>query len=538
MAILAEFISDKAATMPLSFLLPACIVGLVSPPYGMSSWLTVITDSYLKSFVHFLYAVLYQLFFNPLRKFPGPKLWAVSIMPYVRMHLQGQSHQRILELHQKYGPIVRIGPDFLSFNHPDAMKEIRGHRKTGTGENSKEPHAATPNADNIIGANRPDHQRFRRALANGFSARTMQEQEPIIKSYVDSFIRVLHEECADGKEPLNVEQWLNFLTFDIVGDLAFGESFGCLAEKKYNPWVRHIFKGIKDIAYMTNFGRIPWLAKILKLFTPKSVSNKWAEHKEISSEKVRKRLAMEYERPDFVDSMVKKTKSAGSVSANIQRQTCGGILIVVHQDITFDELASNAQLIVLAGSETTATLLSATTYYLTTHPDILAKLNSEVRSAFTTENEIDMISVSKLPYMLAILNESLRMFPPVVNGIPRLIGPGGDTIIGQYIPGGVRVLPSPLITLRHVLTFITRRRWISGTGLSIVTPTTLHNQTTLSQTVGSEMLDSIMISSKHYNPSPSVHGIASERSMSPLFTCFIDSLTLPIVSLTLRCGSF
>ncbi|WAO92242.1 Hypothetical protein NCS54_00974100 [Fusarium falciforme] len=400
MAILTKFIFDKAATISLAVLLPACIVGLVS--------------------VHFLYTVLYQLFFNPLRKFPGPKLWAVSIIPYVRMHLQGQSHQRILKLHQKYGPIVRIGPNFLSFNHPDAMKEIRGHRKTGTGENSKEPLAATPNADNIIGANRPDHQRFRRALANGFSARTMQEQEPIIKSYVDSFIQVLHEECADGKEPVNVEQWLNFLTFDIVGDLAFGESFGCLVEKKYNPWVRHIFKGIKDIAYMTNFGRIPWLARILKLFTPKSVSNKWAEHREISSEKVRKRLAMEYNRPDFVDSMVKKTKSAGA-------------------DITFDELASNAQLIVLAGSETTATLLSAATYYLTTHPDILTKLNDEVRSAFTTEDEIDMISVSKLPYMLAILNESLRMFPPVVNGVPRLIGPGGDTIIGQYIHEGTTV---------------------------------------------------------------------------------------------------
>ncbi|RTE83834.1 hypothetical protein BHE90_001594 [Fusarium euwallaceae] len=355
--------------LPLSVLLPACIIGL--------------------TLAHFLYTIIYQLFFSPLRKFPGPKLWAVSIIPYVRMHLQGQSHQKILELHQKHGPIVRIGPNFLSFNHPDAMKEIRGHRKTGTGENSKEPHAATPNADNIIGANRPDHQRFRRALANGFSARTMQDQQPIIKSYIDSFIRVLHEECADGKDPLNIEKWLNFLTFDLVGDLAFGESFGCLVEKKYNPWVRHIFKGIKDIAYMTNFGRIPWLAKILKLFTPKSVFNKWAEHKEISSKKVRKRLAMEYDRPDFVDSMVKKTKSAGA-------------------DITFDELASNAQLIVLAGSETTATLLSA-------------------------------VIVQKLPYMLAILSESLRMFPPVVNGIPRLIGQGGDTIIGHYIPEGTTV---------------------------------------------------------------------------------------------------
>lgn len=155
--------------------------------------------------------------------------------------------------------------------------------------------------------------------------------------------------------------------------------------------------------------------------------------------------------------------------------------MAVHKDITFDELASNAQLIVLAGSDTTATLLSAATYYLTTHPDILTKLNDEVRSTFTTEDEIDMISVSKLLYMLAILNESLRMFPPVVNGIPRLIGPGGDTIIGQYIHEGVILLPSCIESFHLALTLNPRRRWISGTGLSIVTPTTLHNQTTLSR---------------------------------------------------------
>jgi cytochrome P450 len=105
--------------------------------------------------------------------------------------------------------------------------------------------------------------------------------------------------------------------------------------------------------------------------------------------------------------------------------------------MSFEELASNAQLIILAGSETTATLLTATTYYLTTNPMTLEKLTNEVRSSFESESDIDMVSVQRLSYMLAALNEGLRLFPPVINGIQRKIREEGDMIIDHYIPGGV-----------------------------------------------------------------------------------------------------
>lgn len=92
---------------------------------------------------------------------------------------------------------------------------------------------------------------------------------------------------------------------------------------------------------------------------------------------------------------------------------------------------------IIAGSETTATLLSAATYYLLTYPDAMVKLTEEVRSAFKSEDEIDMISVQKLTYLLAVLDESLRLYPPVPAGGPRKIAPDGDVILGQYVPGGV-----------------------------------------------------------------------------------------------------
>lgn len=105
--------------------------------------------------------------------------------------------------------------------------------------------------------------------------------------------------------------------------------------------------------------------------------------------------------------------------------------------MTFEELASNAQILMIAGSETTATVLTATTYFLASNPETLKKVVNEVRSGFSSENDINMDSVKKLTYMLACLNEGMRVFPPVINGSVRTIRPEGDDIIGHYIPGGV-----------------------------------------------------------------------------------------------------
>lgn len=113
--------------------------------------------------------------------------------------------------------------------------------------------------------------------------------------------------------------------------------------------------------------------------------------------------------------------------------------------MSFEEMTSNAMVLIIAGSETTATLLTAATYFLATNPHVLVKLNDEVRSAFTTEDEIDMLSVQSLPYLLAVLDESLRMFPPVPGPSPRAIGEGGDTILGEFIPQDVSSFPRCLV---------------------------------------------------------------------------------------------
>lgn len=94
-------------------------------------------------------------------------------------------------------------------------------------------------------------------------------------------------------------------------------------------------------------------------------------------------------------------------------------------------------MLIVAGSETTATLLSAATFFLATNPASLAKLNDEVRSTFQSEDQIDMLSVQNLKYLSAVLDESMRLYPPVPSSSPRMIGKGGDKIIGEFIPEGV-----------------------------------------------------------------------------------------------------
>lgn len=106
----------------------------------------------------------------------------------------------------------------------------------------------------------------------------------------------------------------------------------------------------------------------------------------------------------------------------------------------------------MAGSETTATVLSATLYYLTTHPRVLSTLTEEVRSTFSSEKDITLLSVQTLRYTLAVLDETMRIHPAVPTGPPRLIAKGGDTVLNQYVPEDVRptqVEPPPLKLFEH-----------------------------------------------------------------------------------------
>lgn len=102
------------------------------------------------------------------------------------------------------------------------------------------------------------------------------------------------------------------------------------------------------------------------------------------------------------------------------------------------------------------------TYLLLTNGDAHKKLKEEVRTVFQSQEDINLISVNKLPYMLACLDEAMRMYPPIANGLPRLCPEGGATVLGEYIPTNVSFAYETQVstfTNQPMKTFVSIHQW-------------------------------------------------------------------------------
>ncbi|RAH67354.1 cytochrome P450 [Aspergillus aculeatinus CBS 121060] len=366
--------------------------------------------------------VLYNVFFHPLAQYPGPRSMAASRIPYLLMTLRGRPPQEMNALHKRYGHVVRVAPNELSFISSDAWRPIYGTRP-GHGQKPKDRHAYPPSADNVPSidqSNDADHSRFRRLLSHAFSDTALRGQEPIIRGYVELLMQRLREHARHAQTPLDMVAWYNFCTFDIIGDLAFGEPFDCLRNAAYHDWVRLIFSSVKVASYLNVARRLPGTQYLVRAITPRRVLEQQRWHVQLTAQKVQARLNMTNERPDFFASILKHQGNS-------------------EKGISVPEMIANASTLIIAGSETTATLLSGVTFLLLKNPRVMDKLQQEVRSAFATEEEITLDSVNRLHYCLAVLTEGLRLFPPVGVGLPRVVDPQGDVISGGWVPGGTSV---------------------------------------------------------------------------------------------------
>ena len=128
------------------------------------------------------------------------------------------------------GPIVRIAPNELSFSTVDAFKTIYGHASKGKPVLLKGPWYDRPvSKPNIVSTRDPqEHSDQRRQLANAFSARGLRDQAEVVYDYENLFVQQLEKHAM--KAPVDIAQWYNWFTFDVIGDLAFGEPFGALAQ--------------------------------------------------------------------------------------------------------------------------------------------------------------------------------------------------------------------------------------------------------------------------------------------------------------------
>ena len=218
--------------------------------------------------------------------------------------MSGKLHLRLTELHDKYGSVVRVGPNELSYGDPEAWEDIFGRYKPGQRkENPKPTWYCSPESKDIVGATLGDHGRMRRLLYNGFTNSAMLEQEPLIRGHVDLFIKRLHEKADDGKAVIDMFQWFAYCTFDIIGDLSFGEPFGCLRECMMHSWISWIFSNIHLTHVFLLCRRIPFFYLFLPVMATLQLFKDYKAHQKTLQAVCDKRMALETERPDFMQVM-------------------------------------------------------------------------------------------------------------------------------------------------------------------------------------------------------------------------------------------
>lgn len=255
--------------------------------------------------------MIYNLFLHPLSRFPGPLLMRATRIGHIIPLCRGTLSFDILSLHKKYGPTVRIAPDELAFASPQAWKDIMGYRgASGQEEMAKWDKFYRPIKDgvttDIVSAGRDEHALLRRTMAHGFSDKSMREQQPLIQGYVDLLIRRLWEHGKGGQARVDLGAWFNYTTFDVIGDLAFGESFGCLDGSVYHPWVKAIFKVARLGVIFQSAVHWPLLARVLIWLAPKRMIEERKEHMELTIRKLERRMEKGEERADLVEGLLRK----------------------------------------------------------------------------------------------------------------------------------------------------------------------------------------------------------------------------------------
>ncbi|KAL1969170.1 hypothetical protein VTN77DRAFT_424 [Rasamsonia byssochlamydoides] len=367
----------------------------------------------------------YNLFFSPLSRFPGPKLWAISRIPFQVSVLRGHPHFDVTALHERYGPVVRLGPNELAFNTPQAFRDIYGSRAFAK---DRSHYSRPPNGvDHIVSAvDDGIHARQRRLLSHAFSDRALRDQEPLITGFVDTLIRKLREKSRSGENEnggiteVDIKNWINYTGFDITGDLMFGESFDCLKDSQLHPWIELIFYSMKMLAIMGVVNQFPLLDAVLQKLIPRHIKQKALDHFNFGAAKVDRRLKMETDRPDFISALLQNglSEEYGADQKMLSRE----------------EIHSNAFILIIAGSEASAALVSGCIYYLCKSADVMHRLVSEIRTAFTADDEITFSKATQLPYVAAVIEESLRVYPPFVTTLYRVTPAGGAMVDGHFVP--------------------------------------------------------------------------------------------------------
>ncbi|EJD05634.1 high nitrogen upregulated cytochrome P450 monooxygenase 2 [Fomitiporia mediterranea MF3/22] len=432
--LVTHLIYKKYEVQPSSYI-PTFLL-LIATPFICSSFLpphfSSTTNAYIAGFGTFYSSLLasiacYRLSpWHPLAKYPGPILAKLSKFWIIYIILKGDQLRVVTELHKKYGPYVRLGPNELSFADADLLPVLLApDMPRGPMWDGRRNPDAPPNL--IATRSSADHARKRVPWTHAFSTASVREYQPAITRRAGQLAEELEKRALSG-ETVNLVTWMTYFAFDFMGDMAFGGGFELMRNGDVNGLWKMMVDRIDAIGWQMH---IPWATRLL-LKVP------------FATEAVVKFR-------NFTIQCAAQRKMKGSHVKDLFYH----LINEGHEEPNASKLSEvvvSGELAIVAGSDTTSTTLSGVFFYLLTNPEYYARLREEVDAYFPLgEGEpFDGTRLAEMKYLNAVINETLRIQPAVPTGIQRAPekGTGGKWIGKHFLSEGTAVNIPPYV-LHH-----------------------------------------------------------------------------------------
>lgn len=360
---------------------------------------------------------LYRITLHPLAHFPGPKLAAATfwyefyydLFPHKLRYLW-----QIEKLHEKYGPIVRINPIHLHIKDPNYLDEIYagGKRKRNRDPWYYRSESNGPLGWSVFQAVDHDVHRMRRAaLSPFFSKRSIQELESMIVDKIEDLCSRFAEACRAG-EVVPLTYACGALTMDVISSYAFDAETDNLTRQDYGA------EYLDAYSKLSQFGPVgrqfPWLAKACLTIVPPSLMHRISPAAALIP---KNRLFFRGMIQDAILQQEKESKdddtdNSGKASKHPQKNK------TIFQDIVRSKLppsekapgrlAAEANLLLIAGTETTARTLSVVLFHILDNPPVLERLRGELTPLMPLpDSRVSVAALEALPYFVGLHIKSM-----------------------------------------------------------------------------------------------------------------------------------
>ncbi|KAK5997675.1 Cytochrome P450 monooxygenase orf5 [Cladobotryum mycophilum] len=352
--------------------------------------------------------LVYRAFFHRLGRYPGPFLarlsnFYITAKSIKKLHL----FEEVQKLHAQYGDIVRLGPTELSIASPEAVKAIYGSGAPTT----KGPWYSLlePRTPLFMARDKQEHARRRKVWDQGFSTKALNGYDPRITKSINQLLHVISQKVDQS---IDITEQFTFLVFDLMEDLAFNKSSNMLRDGKEAYVLTTIRTDMWNIAF---FAHLPWLLPFLKR-TPLLNWN-YLKFWNWIQDQIDERRKNEPEQPDIFSWILAAYEKSEKTLLD-----------------KFN-LHGDAQLIVIAGSDSTAATLTHLFYQLAYDSALVQALQKEFDALPSLAHD-NLMTIDLLD---AVINETLRVHPTVPSGTQRVTPPEGLQIGDTHIPGNVIV---------------------------------------------------------------------------------------------------